>query len=194
MKAKKKVKAARKPLERVKRAAKRKSPSKRPAAAAKPGADVPTTVVLEGGPVVIYTVGYEKRTGADLIAALKAVGIQLLADIRKRPISRKADFRAAALRKLCERAGIEYGPWPDLGAPDELRERVKADGDFERFHKEFGVYAREMLQPSIKRLAQEVSDRKVALLCFERAHEECHRKTIADLVAEQLKAGIVAIG
>jgi len=45
----------------------------------------------------------------------------------------------------------------------------------------------------IKRLAAEVERRAVALLCYERAHEDCHRKIIAELIAHETGAGITAI-
>ena len=153
----------------------------------------PSTIIRERGKVTIFTIGYEQRTGKDLIAALKKAGVEHLADIRKKPISRKADFRAKALRQLCEKAGIEYGPWPYLGATEEMRERVKATGDFAAFHKEFRAYAKKCLKEPIKRLAAVAEGKVVALLCYERAHEECHRRTIAALVADELDAGIVAI-
>ena len=154
---------------------------------------VPSEVIREGGKVTIYTIGYEKRTGKELMALLKKAGIEHLADIRKKPISRKADFRAKALQALCERAGIEYGPWPDLGATEEMRERLQTTGDLVRFHKDFRAYAKKSLKTPVKRLAEVAAEKVVALLCYERAHEECHRSTIADLVADELDGRIVAI-
>jgi len=54
-----------------------------------------------GGPATVFTVGYERRTADDLISRLRDVGVEVLADIREKPISRRADFRAEALRDLC---------------------------------------------------------------------------------------------
>jgi uncharacterized protein (DUF488 family) len=155
---------------------------------------VPTTVIREGGRVTLFTIGYEKRTGKELIGVLRRLGVEHLADVRKKPISRKADFRAKALAALCAKAGIEYGPWPELGATEAMRDRLHATGDLGRFHKEFGAYARKRLKDPVKRLAAVAKRKKTALLCYERAHEECHRREIAEMVAEEIGAGVVAVG
>lgn len=141
----------------------------------------------------VFTVGYERRTGEDLIALLRDAGIEHLADIRDKPVSRKPDFRAVSLMALCEEAGIEYGAWTDLGSTKRQRDRLRETGDLKYFHKLFRAYAKRSLEESIDRLARVARRQSVALLCYERAHEECHRSTIADLVADRLDAGITAI-
>lgn len=149
--------------------------------------------IREGGKVTLYTIGYERRTGEDLVAALKDAGVEHLADIRDKPISRKPDFRAAALRANCEESGIEYGAWPGLGSTEDQRERLHESGDLARFHKTFRSYAEKNLGDDIALLAKTAKAKVTALLCYERSHDECHRSTIADLVATRLGAGIIAI-
>ncbi len=141
----------------------------------------------------VFTIGYERRTGEDLIASLRDAGIEHLADIRDKPMSRKADFRAASLMARCEQAGIEYGAWTDLGSTKRQRDRLRETGDLQYFHKLFRAYANRSLGESIDRLARVARQQSVALMCYERAHEECHRSTIATLVADRLNAGITAI-
>jgi uncharacterized protein (DUF488 family) len=150
-------------------------------------------VVREGNSVTIFTVGYEKRSGEDLIAVLRDCGVEYLADVRDNPVSRKPDFRKAALRAICEDAGIEYGPWSELGSTEGQRERLRESGDLAHFHKTFRAYARRSLSDSIDRLAAVAKRKSVALLCYERAHDECHRRTVANLLADRLDAGIAAI-
>lgn len=141
----------------------------------------------------IYTIGYEKRDGDDLIAALKNAGVEHLADIRATPISRKPDFRAKVLKASCEKAGIEYGPWTALGTPKEQRDQVKKTGDFARFFRTFRTYAKQRMQQPLDQLAAVAKKKTIALLCYERAHEQCHRSVIADLLAERLNSKIFAI-
>jgi uncharacterized protein (DUF488 family) len=150
-------------------------------------------VVREGGSVTVFTVGYEGRTGEDLIAILRDAGIEHLADIRDKPVSRKPDFRAKALMALCEDAGIEYGAWPDLGSTEGQRDRLQTTGDIDHFHKTFRAYAKRYLDEPVEKLARLAKRKSVALLCYERAHDDCHRSTIADLLADRLKAGVTAI-
>ena len=149
--------------------------------------------IRAGGKTVIYTIGYEKRDGEDLIAALKDAGVKHLADIREKPFSRKADFRAKALKASCESAGIEYGPWTSLGTPQAQRDKVKETADIERFFRTFRAYAIKHMNEPLDELATIAKRKTIALLCYERAHDECHRSVIADLLAERIDATIVAI-
>lgn len=144
-------------------------------------------------PVCIYTVGYERRDGDQLIDALQNLNIEHLADVRDRPISRKPDFRAAALCARCEAAEIEYWSWTELGSTERQRERLRETGDIRYFHKVFRQYATRSLTEDIDRLASIAARKSVALLCYEREHDECHRRTIADLLADRLDASVIAI-
>jgi uncharacterized protein (DUF488 family) len=149
--------------------------------------------IREGGGVTIYTVGYERRDGQSLFAALRAQGVKAIADIREHPMSRKPDFRAAALRSLCEHYGIEYQPWPALGSTAEMRDELHASGDFAEFGRQFRAFARKHRRNELVRLAQTVQQAPTVLLCYERVHEECHRSIVAELVAQQMDATILAI-
>ena len=150
-------------------------------------------VVREAGPVTIYTIGYERRDGEGLMNALRDQGVRAIADVRERPMSRKPDFRATALRGYCEHAGIEYRSWSTLGSTVELREELQASGDFQKFAENFRSYAVKTMKSDLERLAQCVEITPTALLCYERLHEDCHRCVIADLVAEKINATVVAI-
>ncbi len=149
--------------------------------------------IREGGPTTIFTIGYEKRDGEGLIFLLKDAGIELLADIREKPTSRVPDFRAAALRNYCENAGIEYRNWPELGSTEKLRENLKATGDFKHFESGFRKYVLQHGKIALEKLAVDAKKKTTALLCYERLHEECHRSTVAELLADILNAGIVAM-
>jgi len=150
-------------------------------------------IARDGNAVTIYTIGYERRDGEGLISALQDQGVRAIADVRERPMSRKPDFRATALRASCEMAGIEYQAWPMLGSTVELREELQASGDFKEFAQKFRGHAVESMTADLGRLAKQVQKTPTALLCYERVHNECHRSVIADLVAEELNATIVAI-
>jgi uncharacterized protein (DUF488 family) len=165
-------------------------------AVAEPAAKSPCNryrTIREGGPITIFTIGYEKRNGEDLISLLKDAGIELLADIREKPMSRVPDFRAAALRGFCENAGIEYMNWPELGSTEKLRENLKATRDFKHFETGFRKYVLQHGKRALEQLAVEAKMKMTALLCYERLHEECHRSTVAELLADILDAGIVAM-
>lgn len=148
----------------------------------------------EGKKVTIYTVGYERRDGEELMSVLRDQGVRALADVRQRPMSRKPDFRATALKGFCVEAGIEYQPWPMLGSTVEQRDQLLASGDFRKFATQFRAYAIKTMGPDLQRLAESAKRTPTALLCYERLHEDCHRSVVADLIADELDASIVAIG
>lgn len=149
--------------------------------------------IRHGDTTTVFTIGYEKRTGEELIAMLRDAGVQHLADIRDKPVSRKPDFRESALREFCAEAKIEYGAWSSLGSTEDQRERLHATGDLKKFHGEFRKHAQRALQDPLDQLAKVVQSKSVALLCYERSHDDCHRSTVADLLAERLNATVVAI-
>lgn len=149
-------------------------------------------VVRAGRRRRIWTVGYEKRTGPELIGLLHDAGVEHLADIRAQPNSRRADFRAKALASACEAAGIEYGSWPMLGATEAQRKRLKETGDRKKFFTSFRARARRMDEP-LDALAAVARKKVIALLCYEREHDDCHRSVIAELLADRLHASVLAI-
>jgi uncharacterized protein (DUF488 family) len=149
--------------------------------------------IREGTGVTIYTIGYERRDGESLMNILRDQGIKMLADVRERAMSRKPDFRAAALKAFCDDAGIEYQPWPCLGSTSEQRDELQTSGDFQAFSRRFRAHALRTMALHLDRLAESVKKKPTALLCYERLHEECHRSIIADLVASRLNSSIVAL-
>ena len=149
--------------------------------------------IREGTGVAIYTIGYERRDGETLMSILQDQGIKTLADVRERPVSRKPDFRAAALKALCDEVGIEYQAWPFLGSTVEQREELQSSGDFEAFSRKFRAHAERTMAAYLDWLAEAVKKMPTALLCYERLHEDCHRSVIADLVASRIDASIIAL-
>jgi uncharacterized protein (DUF488 family) len=150
-------------------------------------------VIRKGTATSIYTIGYERRDGEDLLSVLLDQGVKAAADIRERPISRKPDFRAAALREICRTAGIEYQPWPMLGSTARQREELHASGDFRGFADKFRTYALDTTRVDLASLGQSCLQIPTVLLCYERLHEDCHRSVIAEFLVEKTDATIGAI-
>ena len=150
-------------------------------------------IIRPGEQTVIFTIGYEKRDGEGLIALLQGAGVEMLADIRGKPFSRVPDFREAALRGYCENARIQYSHWPKLGSTEQLRDALKSSGDFSRFERGFRKHMKTYGGEELERLAGKARSKPTALLCYERLHEDCHRSIVAEMLADLLDAGIVAI-
>lgn len=149
--------------------------------------------IREGSGPSIFTIGYERRDGEDLVSALLDAGVDTLIDVRERPFSRKPDFRERALRASCEDAGIKYESWTRLGSTAHQRDELKDTGDLSGFMRKFRAFARRGRHEEIVELANESFDRTIALICYEREHEECHRCVVAELLADVNDASITAI-
>jgi uncharacterized protein (DUF488 family) len=131
----------------------------------------------------VFTIGYENhRTPATLIAALHDAGVRRLVDVRELPLSRKRGFSKTSLSAALEEANIEYEHVRELGNPKPYRDLYKsgrvAEGERHyRKHLHNGSYA------ALVELGGKL-DEATCLLCFEAAHEACHRAVIIEALGE----------
>lgn len=125
----------------------------------------------------LMTIGYEKTSLDDFVAALKAGGVTTLLDVREIPISRRKGFSKRALSEAVNVAGIAYRHERDLGSPKPIRDRLYADGDYSKFFASFATYLKSQ-QPLLRTLAGELGG-GVALMCYERDPTTCHRSVVA---------------
>lgn len=65
---------------------------------------------------IIWTIGHSARTQAEFIEVLQSFDIQVLADVRRYPGSKKfPQFNASELQSYLPAAGISYFPLAGLG-------------------------------------------------------------------------------
>lgn len=140
----------------------------------------------------IFTIGYERRDGDELISKLIDHAVDVLIDVRERPFSRKPDFRRAALSGLCQQAGIDYQSWTRLGSTASQRE-IYASGDLAEFMRRFRSFAKRGRSTELDELALLAQKKTIAMICYERCHRECHRSILAELLTDRIDATIVAI-
>ncbi len=60
----------------------------------------------------VFTIGYEGTDVDQIVAILRAVGVNVLADVRAVAVSRKRGFSKNALRSRLEAEGIAYTKGP----------------------------------------------------------------------------------
>jgi uncharacterized protein (DUF488 family) len=126
----------------------------------------------------LYTFGYEGLTIEAFIARLKEARVQLVVDVRELPLSRKKGFSKTAFREALAAAGIAYEHRPALGCPKPVRNRYKADGDWQTYTD--GFHAHLALQTAdIQDLALTTSAQTTCLVCFEADFGFCHRTYVA---------------
>jgi len=131
----------------------------------------------------IFTIGYEKTTVPEFIAALIQAGVRRVIDVRALPLSRRPGFSKSALSAALGEAGVEYVHLRALGTPAEGRVAARAGrhGDMER------IYAGQLELPeAIAQSAMMIGMAKetpTALLCYEREPAQCHRMSLLRAVA-----------
>lgn len=141
--------------------------------------------------MTITTIGYEGASPEAFDAALTAAGIDLVVDVRAVAISRRPGFSKTALSDRLRRHGVDYAHLRGLGDPKPGREAARA-GDMLLFQKIFNEH---MVTPSaqtdLKALRALVSDKRVALLCYEADAAGCHRAIVANAIAKPGNLAIV---
>jgi uncharacterized protein (DUF488 family) len=127
----------------------------------------------------LVSLGYEGRTVEELIDNLRRESVTVLVDVRLTPLSRKHGmskrWRAAAL----EAVNIRYVHIRALGNPKENRasfcagDAVSRDSFRDLLKGAHGAEA-------LRHVAELLEGETVALLCFERDYETCHRRVVAE--------------
>jgi uncharacterized protein (DUF488 family) len=126
----------------------------------------------------LYTIGYEGRDIEEFALDLKNFGIQVLVDVRDLPFSRKKGFSKTPLSQYLQEFDIEYIHLKSLGSPKDLRDKVRNDGDYEYFHKEYSAYIQSQKE-TIEELYEIVLNNNSCLMCYERNPYSCHRLDVA---------------
>lgn len=138
--------------------------------------------VEESSAAKIWTVGHSKRPSQELIAALGSYGINLVADVRRFPNSRKnPQFNQRELTQALLAAGIDYVHFPELGG----RRLPQPDSHNTAWRNaSFRGYADYMetddFKAGIERLIDAAGCRRVAMMCSEAVWWRCHRGLISD--------------
>jgi uncharacterized protein (DUF488 family) len=141
----------------------------------------------------VSTIGYEGRTLESYLNELLHAGATLLCDVRRNPISRKYGFSKSTLAKGCEGVGIRYEHLPELGIASEQRRSLETQADYDAL---FAEYERESLPHQGEALAKIRgwirSGERVALTCYERLPQQCHRHCVAEALEREFGKGLAA--
>ena len=127
--------------------------------------------------LTIVSVGYQERSVGELIDVLRQGEVEVLVDVRLNPISRKPGFSKNPLSQALAEAGISYRHERELGNPRENRDP---------FHRErYEAHLREGGSAVYAELMELARSVRIALLCYERRHRDCHRSCILDLASQE---------
>ncbi|MBA4341337.1 MAG: hypothetical protein C0423_04200 [Methylibium sp.] len=126
----------------------------------------------------LYTFGYEGLTIEAFIERLKQARVQLIVDVRELPLSRKKGFSKTAFREALAAAGIAYEHRAALGCPKPVRDRYKADGDWQAYTRGFHAHLASK-KAEITDLTLTTQAQTACLVCFEADYVFCHRTYVA---------------
>lgn len=133
----------------------------------------------------LLSIGYEGQTIDSYLKKLIFNNVKAVIDVRKNPISMKYGFSKRRFKDHIEKAGIKYFHLPEMGIPSNLRKNLV---NAEDYRKLFLNYKSNVLPDKIEELNKiEVllnKYKRVALTCFEKDHNFCHRNKITEYFEE----------
>jgi uncharacterized protein (DUF488 family) len=132
----------------------------------------------------VWTVGHSTRQSEEFLAVLSAYGVELVADVRRFPGSRRLpQFAAAALEATLARCGIAYQWFPELGG---RRRPDPASTNLGWRHPAFRAYADHVATDAFAgglfELLMLAQGLRTAVMCAEVLWWRCHRRLIADVL------------
>ena len=131
----------------------------------------------------LFSIGYEKARLVDVVAALRAVGVATLIDVRDRPQSRRPGFSKRQLAAGLEEANIRYVGLKALGTPPEGREANRRR-EWERFWRIVDdKLATAEAEHALVEAAAIAGESPSCLLCYEADPHICHRSRVAEMLA-----------
>jgi uncharacterized protein (DUF488 family) len=139
----------------------------------------------------LATIGYERDVQADVIARLKAAGVEVLVDVRAVASSRRAGFSKNLLAASLAGAGVDYVHLRDLGTPKSGRDAARKG----RIAEMRAIFEDHLAEPAaqlqLAKAIEIVRERRAALLCYEADAAGCHRTIIAERIREALDCEVV---
>ncbi len=131
----------------------------------------------------LWTIGHSNRELADFLALLAGEKIQVVADVRRFPGSRRhPQFGREALAASLAEASLDYIHVASLGGRRNKRGDSTQNAGWQV--AAFAAFADYMLTDEFESAFQELSalaaKRRTAIMCAEALPWQCHRRLIAD--------------
>lgn len=120
----------------------------------------------------VVSIGYERRSVEEMVQILTDNRVRVVIDIRQLPLSRRKGFSKRALADRLSGAGIEYRHIRSAGNPYR---HLKA-----QTRRCLALYASYISRhpEAVKLVKDEMTKPTVAVLCYERLHDDCHRSVL----------------
>jgi uncharacterized protein (DUF488 family) len=134
----------------------------------------------------LFTIGYEQTPAKAVLDELAQAGVKLLVDVRAVASSRRPGFSKTQLAAGLDERGIAYLHLRGLGTPKEGREAARS-GKYDVLEK---IYTKHLKTTQAREELDELSALvkkfgPVCILCYERDHQHCHRRWIAEIIEDR---------
>lgn len=134
----------------------------------------------------LFTIGYEQTPAKAVLDELAQAGVKMLVDVRAVASSRRPGFSKTQLAAGLDERGIAYLHLRGLGTPKEGREAARS-GKYDVLEK---IYTRHLKTSQAREELDELSalvkkSGPVCILCYERDHQHCHRRWIAEIIEDR---------
>lgn len=135
----------------------------------------------------LFTIGYEGISFETYLNKLIENNIKVLIDVRKNPFSHKYGFSKNTLASVVTKLNIKYVHIPELGIISEKRQKLETLEDYKILFDEY-----EKTLPNKHAYLQKILNYvneygRVALTCFEKNVEMCHRTRIKEYILNNLQ-------
>jgi len=133
--------------------------------------------------MIVYTIGFTKKSAEQFFTRLKQPGLVRLLDVRLNNVSQLAGFaKRDDLRFfLKEINGIDYLHMKELAPTKDILDAFKKNkGDWTTYEDQFLTLMEE--RKIAERVAKDVVDGG-CLLCSEATPEHCHRRLVAEYLS-----------
>ena len=142
----------------------------------------------------IFTIGFTKKSAEEFFRLLQEAQVWRLIDIRENRVGQLAGFaKYPDLAFFLDRiGGIAYSYQPLFAPSPEIRDALRKTRDWAQYEKSFLEL---MMQRRVLDAVDPASfEGRVALLCSEAEADKCHRRLVAEMLAQHWSAQGHAIG
>ena len=134
---------------------------------------------------VIWTIGHSTHPWPKFVQLLQDAKIELLADVRRFPASRRhPQFNGSLMEAALAKVAIGYRHFEDLGG--RRSERLSASPNTAWQVEPFNAYADHTQSPeflaALKALLHCSAEKRAAVMCAEAVPWQCHRRVLADVL------------
>lgn len=135
--------------------------------------------------MIVFTIGFTKKPASRFFQLLSDHGVTRVIDTRLNPSGQLSGFsKQEDLEYFLDRLnGCDYVYIPDLAPTEEILKDYRSDKDWSRYERRFEALMEERGIPGALDRAI-FDDGPVCLLCSESTPENCHRRLVAERLAQ----------